>query len=260
MARGCGWSPPPLSVYTSDIVQITVPEFTLDYPIYKPTEFDIPHGLIAYFSAHFDQVVHDDSYGNDPSSLSIEWCRADTLEVVVNWLFTGELKLARFHFPRVHKVGPRPEHRNSEDSSSEADSMDSTTYLDLSELCQVYIFACKIDMPALMNDAISAVHDYVLEKGATELSRSILVTVFSDTLPSSGLRRLLVEMLALHPDVCRSLRDGHPDSDMQDVWEALLDKVIIQRQKLTHENRDAVESSWRDINVCDYHEHSSPEK
>ena len=243
-------------VYTDEWIQLTSANEPLDDPTVEKPKFVVPYCLIIRYSAHFHEKFKNGLAGMGSRCFPVERCSSKILEAVVTWLFTGLLKVAKRHIPDMEQVGARPRHTGLENYPFGAASIGPVEDLGLAELCEVYICASKNGMPALMNHAITCIYGCILYGGNGQLTWPIVASVFCCDMSISGLKRLLVEVMALSPDLCGSLFNNL-DRDKQYVLNAFITRPLMARYQVIL--RERIERSWLDVNVCDYHEHSSPQ-
>lgn len=140
------------------IVAITVgeaPSAKKVFPVHK--------GLLCYYSGYFDKALNGRFKESKQASVKLPTEDVETFQLFIGWIYTR-----RF---------------------------DTDDGLDYSAMCQLWAFADRREVPALMNIMIDQIRSRVV---ATWMVPSAnLAYIYENTTEDAGLRRLVVELISV---------------------------------------------------------------
>ncbi|KAI9655486.1 MAG: hypothetical protein M1831_004903 [Alyxoria varia] len=250
MPYRCGWTPPPPDVYMTEAIYLALDDAG------SSEQYPLPSGLIEYFSPGLGQMIHSAVPKSHHRILFLRNFYDDILKNIVNWFFTGYLNLEMNDGPLTYEIAPHPNSLNQPGGGENGSVYALFGGLDYENIVNIYLFAHEYSMAALCNDAVSVLYEYVKASGKSEAPQSGLILVYEDAPSSSFLQNLVVEMLALDPVACRELKNH--SKQIEGLLNDVLERLLCREEDSQQGNR--LPLSWNDIEICDFHEHTSPEE
>ena len=210
--------------------------------------FSLYKGVLCFYSGYFDRALSGGFLEARNGAVILPTEDVDIFERFVLWLYNRQLDLTH----------PKEEHISGTDLPSEAINSLENTHAKggkkpkglntLLCICKIWAFADRHEIPLLMNITIDAFREQCI-KFRDVIPTSILIYIYTITVPGAGLRRLILDIIFWTRDTCEALSEKR-----RHHWpaEALWELAIKATAKHVRDS----ESSGT-IVICDYHQHEN---